>query len=224
MSIVLSRSPKGTLLAEMTTGKTSDARTGAALHDTLMRIMLVDDDPARTEQVEQALTAAGYHVCVRLDTQADLMREVQRHSPDVILIDVDAPGRDTLESLNRISSDCPRPVVMFAGDGDGDTIRRAVRAGVSAYVVDGMSPQRLKPILDVAIARFHEHQALKQELEEARTRLADRRDVERAKGLLMQRRSLTEPQAYELLRKMAMDRSLKIGDAARALIAAADLL
>lgn len=189
-----------------------------------MRIMLVDDDPTRTLQVEQALRSAGYDVSVRLDTHADLIAEVQRHQPDVILIDVDAPGRDTLESLNRISSDCPRPVVMFAGDGDADTIRRAVRAGVSAYVVDGLSTQRLKPVLEVAIARFHEHQALKRELEEAKGRLADRRDVDRAKGLLMQRRQLTEPQAYEMLRKMAMDRSLKIGDAARALIAAADLL
>ncbi|MBL6750353.1 MAG: ANTAR domain-containing protein [Nevskia sp.] len=189
-----------------------------------MRIMLVDDDPARMQQVEQALGAAGYSVCVRLDTQAELLPAVRQHSPDVILIDVDAPGRDTLESLNRISSDCPRPVVMFAGDAGGDTIRRAVRAGVSAYVVDGLSPQRLKPILEVAIARFHEHQALKRELDEARGRLADRRDVDRAKGLLMQRRSLNEPQAYELLRKMAMDRGLKIGEAARALIAAAELL
>jgi response regulator NasT len=189
-----------------------------------MRIMLVDDDPVRLQQVEQALACAGYQVSVRLDTQADLIGEVRRHQPDVILIDVDAPGRDTLESLNRISSDDPRPVVMFAGDGDVETIRRAVRAGVSAYIVDGLSAQRLKPILEVAIARFHEHQALKRELEETKGRLADRRDVDRAKGLLMQRRQLTEPQAYEMLRKMAMDRSLKLGDAARALIAAAELL
>jgi response regulator NasT len=189
-----------------------------------MRIMLVDDDPSRRQQVEQALQEAGYEVGVRLDTQADLIAEVQRHQPDVILIDVDAPGRDTLESLNRISSDSPRPIVMFAGDGDAETIRRAVRAGVSAYVVDGLATQRLKPVLEVAIARFHEYQALRRELEETRGRLADRRDVDRAKGLLMQRRQLSEPQAYEMLRKMAMDRSLRIGDAARALIAAADLL
>jgi response regulator NasT len=192
--------------------------------DTSMRIMLVDDDPTRSEIVETALLGAGYRIAVRLGTSADLIAAVQRYSPDVILIDVDAPGRDTLESLNRISSDCPRPIVMFADDSDGDTIRRAVRAGVSAYVVDGLSPQRLKPIVEVAIARFHEHQALRRELDEAKTRLADRRDVERAKGLLMERRKLSETQAYEMLRKMAMDRSLKIGDAARALIAAADLL
>lgn len=189
-----------------------------------LRIMLVDDDHLRLQQVEVALSAAGHQVIVRLDTRADLLDAVRRHAPDVILIDVDAPGRDTLESLNRISSDCPRPIVMFSGDGDGDTIRRAVRAGVSAYVVDGLSAARLKPILDVAIARFHEHQALRRELDDAKARLADRRDVERAKGLLMQRRQLNETQAYEMLRKMAMDRSLRIGEAARALIAAAELL
>lgn len=189
-----------------------------------MRIMLVDDDRVRLQQVEQALAAAGDEVIVRLDSRADLLQAVQRYSPDVILIDIDAPGRDTLESLNSISLDCPRPIVMFTDDGDTDTIRRAVRAGVSAYVVAGLNAERLKPIVDVAIARFHEHQSLKRELDEAKTRLADRRDVERAKGLLMQRRKLNETDAYELLRKMAMDRNLKIGEAARALIAAAELL
>lgn len=189
-----------------------------------MRIMLVDDDPLRLAQVEQALCAAGHQVVLRLDTRADLLAEVRRHAPDVILIDVDAPARDTLESLNRISSDCPRPIVMFAGDGDGETIRRAVRAGVSAYVVDGLSAARLKPILDVAIARFHEHQALRRELDDTRTRLADRRDVDKAKALLMQRRSLSEDKAYEQLRRMAMDRGLKIGEAARVLLAAAELI
>ena len=190
----------------------------------LLRIMLVDDDTLRRHQVEQGLVAAGHSVIVRLETSADLLTAVRRHAPDMILIDVDAPSRDTLESLGRINSDCPRPIVMFAGEGDGDTIRRAVRAGVSAYVVDGLAVQRLRPILDVAIARFHEYQALRRELDEARTRLADRRDVERAKGLLMERRKLNETQAHELLRRMAMDRGLKLGEAARALIAAADLL
>lgn len=140
-----------------------------------MRIMLVDDDPLRLAQVEQALCVAGHQVVLRLDTRADLLAEVRRHAPEVILIDVDAPARDTLESLNRISGDCPRPIVMFAGDGDGETIRRAVRAGVSAYVVDGLGAARLKPILDAAVARFHQHQALRRERTDARTRLADRR-------------------------------------------------
>lgn len=188
-----------------------------------MRIMLVDDDPLRLGQVEQALCAAGHQVVVRLGTRADLLSEVRRHAPDVILIDVDAPSRDTLESLNRISSDCPRPIVMFAGDDDSDAIRRAVRAGVSAYVVDGLSAQRLKPILDVAIARFQEHHALKRELDDAKTRLADRRDIEKAKGLLMRRRGFDEDKAYEQLRRLAMDRGLKLGEAARNLIAAAEL-
>lgn len=186
--------------------------------------MLVDDDTLRLQQVESELKSVGHDVVVRLDTAADLPAEVRRHAPDVILIDVDAPARDTLESLARISSESPRPIVMFAGASDCDTIRRAVRAGVSAYVVDGLSAARLKPILDVAIARFHEHQALRRELEDTRTRLADRRDIEKAKGLLIQRRGMAEDQAYEQLRRMAMDRRLKLGEAARSVITAAALL
>ncbi len=189
-----------------------------------LRIMLVDDDALRLQQVELALVAAGYTVVVRLATADDLLSAVRRCSPDVILIDVDAPSRDTLESLNRIHAACPRPIVMFADEGDQETIRRAVRAGVSAYIVDGLAAQRLKPILDVAIARFHEYQAMRRELDDARTRLADRRDIERAKGLLMQRRQLNENEAHEMLRRMSMDRALKLGDAARALISAAEML
>jgi len=186
--------------------------------------MLVDDNTLRRGQVEQALGVHGHEIAVRLDTSANLHDAVKRYTPDLILIDVDAPSRDTLESLSRITSDYPRPIVMFADEGDGDTIRRAVRAGVSAYVVDGLAVQRLRPIIEVAIARFHEYQALRRELDETRTRLADRKDVDRAKGLLMERRKLNETQAYELLRRMAMDRGMKLGDASRALIAAADLL
>lgn len=189
-----------------------------------MRVMLVDDDPDRLALLDQALKAAGHEVVARLDAQADLSDAVGRSLPDVILIDVDAPSRDTLESLALIHRDNPRPIVLFAAQSDSDTIHRAMRAGVSSYVVDGMSPERLKPVIEVAIARFEEFQALRRELEEAKTKLADRKDVDRAKGLLMQRRGLDENAAYEMLRKMAMSRNLKIGDAARAVVAASELL
>lgn len=189
-----------------------------------MRVMLVDDDIQRLEMLEQALCAAGHSVVARIDAGADLLAAARQSRPDIVLIDVDAPGRDTLESLAQINRDDPMPVVLFAAKSDAASIRRAMRAGVCAYVVDGLSPGRLQPVMEVAIARFAEHQALKRELDEAKGRLADRRDIDRAKGLLMQRRGLTEEQAYEQLRKTAMNRNLKIGDAARAVIAAADLL
>lgn len=189
-----------------------------------MRVMLVDDDPARIAALEMPLRALGHEVVATVVTTADLQAAVRRYQPDVILIDVDAPSRDTLESLDQVSRDQPRPIVLFASQSDPETIRRAVRAGVSSYVVDGLNPARLKPILEVAIARFQEFQALHRELEETRIKLADRKDIERAKGLLMKRRGLDENAAHEMLRSMAMDRNLKLGDAARALIAAADLL
>lgn len=186
--------------------------------------MLVDDDRDRLALLRGALVSSGHEVIAEVSTGSDLSSAVSRHQPDVVLIDVDAPSRDTLESLGRISRDRPRPIVLFANKSDIETTRRAIRAGVSAYVVDGLSASRLKSVIEVAIARFDEHQALKRELEETKIRLADRRDIDRAKGVLMQRRNLSENDAYELLRRMAMDRNLKLGDAARALLAAADLI
>lgn len=189
-----------------------------------MRVMLVDDQPERLQMLETALEKEGHEVVARLDTQAELAAAVARSAPDVILIDVDAPSRDTLESLALIHRDQPRPIVLFTARSDSDTIQRAMRAGVSSYVVDGLSAERLQPVMEVAIARFEQFQSLKRELDETKLKLADRKDVERAKGLLMQRRGLDESGAHEMLRKMAMSRSLKLGDAARALIAAAELI
>jgi response regulator NasT len=189
-----------------------------------MRVMLVDDHPERLALLDEALTAAGHTVAARLSTRDHLVAAVQRHRPDIVLIDVDAPSRDTLESLGEVKRDRPCPVVMFAAQSDPELIRRAIQAGVSAYVVDGLSASRIQPVIDVAIARFAEFQALQQELEDTKLKLADRRDVEKAKGILMQRRGLDEPAAYALLRRLAMDRNLRLGDAARALISAAELL
>lgn len=188
------------------------------------RVMLIDLNPGRAALLEQALRDNGCDVVARVSSHEDLLLKLDQVRPDVIIIDMESPDRDTLESLRSISRDQPRPIVMFAEKSDSDTIREAVGAGVSAYVVDGMSPSRLRPILDVAIARFREYQALRQELEETKTKLADRKDVDKAKGILMQRKGMGEDEAYAALRKMAMDRNIKIGDAARTLIAAAELL
>jgi response regulator NasT len=191
---------------------------------TKLRVMLVDDNAERLTMLEQALVVEGHSVVARLDTRADLSAAVAQHQPDVIFIDVDAPGRDTLESLGQLHREQPRPIVLFAARSDAETTRRAVHAGVSAYVVDGLHPARLSGLLELAIARFEMHESLRRELDQARTRLADRRDIEKAKGLLMKRRRLDEAAAYELLRRMAMDRKQRIGDVARVLLTAADVL
>jgi response regulator NasT len=189
-----------------------------------LRVMLVDDDADRLDLMQQAMDASGHRVVARLASSDDMSLAIDRHRPDVILIEVDAPSRDTLESLGQVTRERPRPIVLFASQTDPDTTRRAIRAGVSAYVVDGMSPARLKSVIEVAIARFDEHQALRREIENNKVRLADRRDVESAKAMLMQRRKLSESDAYELLRTIAMSRKLKIGDAARALLTVTELL
>ncbi|MDO9453322.1 MAG: ANTAR domain-containing protein [Stagnimonas sp.] len=189
-----------------------------------MRVMLVDDDAHRSEILAGALKSTGHHVVAHCRTVDDLLAATRAAKPDIVLIDVDSPGRDMLESLAQINLNDPMPVALFAAKSDVESIRRAMRAGVCAYVVDGLTPTRLQPVMEVAIARFAEYQALKRELDDTKSRLSDRKDIDRAKGLLMARRNLTEEQAYEQLRKAAMNRNLKIGDAARAVIAAADLL
>lgn len=135
-----------------------------------------------------------------------------------------SPDRDTLESLRSVNRENPKPIVFFAGQSDYATTRAAINAGVSAYIVDDLPGKRLKSVLEVAIARFQEHQSLREELEDYKARLQDRKDVDKAKGILMQHRNLSEDEAYQLLRKMAMDRNMKIGEAARNFVAAMSLL
>jgi len=159
-----------------------------------------------------------------LSSAAGLAEQVARLEPDVIIIDIESPDRDTLEHMASLHRDNPRPVVMFAEQNDSGAIERAVRAGVSAYVVDGLNPSRVKTIVDVAVARFREYQALRRELEETRTQLADRKQIDRAKGLLMKHRSLDEKQAYNAMRKMAMDRGQRLAEVAGNIIAVFDLL
>lgn len=202
--------------------RNQDKATEATKPD--VRIILVDDDRDRMGLLEEALSSAGHEVVGRLLDTDDILGAVETLQPDIVLLDVDSPSRDTLESLGHISRDRPRPIVLFAQKSDSETIRRAMRAGVSAYVVDGMNPNRLQPVIEVAIARFQEFQGMRRELENTKLKLADRKDVEKAKGLLMKRKGVDENVAYELLRKMAMDRNIRLGDVARSLIAAAELL
>lgn len=189
-----------------------------------LRIMLVDSNPERFTTLDEALTAAGHQVVARIPAGSDLAAEVASISPDVIIVDIESPDRDTLEHMRTISRERPRPVVMFTNDDNAETIRAAVRAGVSAYVVDGLQASRVMPVLEVAIARFEEFQSMREELEQTRTTLAERKLIERAKGILMRQSQLDEDTAYKAMRKMAMARNLKLADLAKSLIAASELL
>lgn len=191
---------------------------------TRFRVMLVDDDPERLQMLEQALAGEQHVIVARMDSGSDLAEAVHLHKPEIIFIDVDAPGRATLESLAQINRLQPLPVVLCAARSDSETTRRVVGAGVSAYVVNGLQADRVAALLEVAVARFEVQQNLRLELDAARTRLADQRDIEKAKGLLMKRKNLDEAAAFAMLRRMAMDRQQKIGEFARSLLSAADLL
>ena len=189
-----------------------------------LRVVLVDDEPVRAKLVKEALEALGFTVVAVFGTGADLPRRIEELVPDVIIVDIDSPDRDILEDMRRVTQVHRRPVVMFAQDGTTDVIRAAVEAGVSAYVVDGLRPERVKPVVDVAIARFAQFQQLRSELDKAKTTLAERKLVEKAKGILMKRRACDEDEAYRLMRKMAMDQKLRLVDIANKVIEAADLL
>jgi response regulator NasT len=189
-----------------------------------LRVLLVDENPQRAALVKSALVAAGYTVTAHLESISGLQAQVREAAPDVIVIDRDSPDRDTLEHVCLVTRDDPRPVVLFTDDGDRSMIRDAVRAGVSAYVVGGLSAERLRPVLDVAIARFEEHQALRGELDQARATLAERKLIDRAKGLVMQQRQCSEEHAYTALRKLAMDRNRRLVDVAQDVIEMAKLL
>jgi response regulator NasT len=170
------------------------------------------------------LQAQAVDVVAVLGSGIGLLDQIERLAPDLLIVDIDNPDRDVLEGLRRVGQEQNRPVVMFAQDGRAETIKAAVEAGLAAYVVDGLTPARVKPIVDVAIARFAQFQGLRDALSKAETSLAERKVVEKAKGLLMQRRGCNEDEAFKAMRKMAMDQKLRLIDIAKKIIAAAELL
>lgn len=188
------------------------------------RVMLVDDTPTRSAILEQALLDQGLIVVCRLESAQGLIKNVEIHQPDIIIMDLESPDRDTLENMTVLNQHNPKPVIMFSEEGDSQIIFQAIQAGVSAYIVDGLNPHRVKPILDVAIARFREYQALRKELKQTRDQLADRKIIDKAKGLLMKTKGLDEEQAYHAMRKMAMDQSKPLVDIAQNILSVMELL
>ena len=190
----------------------------------MLRILIIDESRARAAELCAGLVTAGHQVAAVLPSILDLTVQIESIRPDVILIETDSPSRDTLEHLSVMSRDMPRPVVMLTSEGDSDVMRAAFKAGVSAYIVDNLDLARLKPIIDVAIARFEEHQELRLELAAATKKLSESKIVEKAKGILMKTRGLDEEAAYAALRKLAMARAQPLGKAAEDVVAMAKLL
>ena len=190
----------------------------------MLRIMLVDDTPARSFYLRLVLERLGYEVVAEISEPGALHDEVLRLSPDAVIVDTESPSRDTLENLCLVTESCPRPIVMFAQDPARESIREAVRVGVSAYVVDGLSPERISPIIETAVARFEAFQNVKEELAKTKAKLGERKLIDRAKGILMKEKQVTEEEAYRLLRKLAMDKNLSLGAIAEQVITIAKLL
>ena len=178
----------------------------------------------RSATLRIGLLQAGYDIIASLPGDMFLIDRIRQLEPDMIIIDAESDARDVLEHLVIMSQQAPRPIVLFTDDEDPGHMRSALEAGVSAYVVAGLQSERIKPVLEVAMARFQVDQQVRNELAETRTRLAERKYIEKAKGFLMQRFSFSEEEAYQRLRKQAMEKNLRNGDLAKRILDAADLI
>jgi response regulator NasT len=192
--------------------------------DAELRVLIVDQNLARATILEEGLRDAGYRDLIVVRDMQNLMRRILDEEPDVILIDLENPNRDVLEQMFQVSRVVQKPVAMFVDSADRGTIEAAIDAGVSAYVVDGLRKERVRAIVEMSVSRFRAFEKLRSELDETRRQLADRKLIERAKGILMQQRGFTEEQAYEAMRKAAMDSNQRLADVAQSVITAAGLL
>lgn len=188
------------------------------------RILVVEPDNERLHDIVNALTEAGWDNVRALEQTSAIARTVASYEPDIVLVDLANPDRDSLENITLASGAESRAVVMFVDQTDEELTNAALNAGVSAYVVDGLSGNRIKPVLETAIARFNVTRKMQLELTAAKQALEDRKTIDRAKGFLMRKRNLSEEDAYRLLRKTAMDQGRRVIDVAQALVTAADLL
>lgn len=180
--------------------------------------MLIDENERRAESISCALNNSRYRISHLASPGVSLLKQVDEIQPDIIVMDIESPSRDILESLQAISHFNPKPVVMFATQNDTHTINQSIESGVSAYVVGDIDPVRVKPILDAAVARFREFQKLKNELTDTKQQLASRKIIDQAKRLLMKKKNLSEDDAFRAMRKTAMDTGQKLDDVAKTLI------
>jgi len=189
-----------------------------------VRIVIVDDSGLRATVLEEGLREAGYDDIQVVPPRGGFVARIERMAPDVVLMDLGSPSRDTLEEMLAVSRALARPIAMFVDQSDDAMIGAAIDAGVSAYVVDGLRKERVKPILDLAIRRFNAFARMQTELDEARSALSERKTIDRAKAILMSSRNLPEAEAYALLRTTAMNQGRRIVEVAEALITASSLL
>ena len=189
-----------------------------------MKIVVIDQQAERARMIAAALAEAGIADVVALGEVDNLLDRLSQIDPDAVLIDLAAPSRDILEQMFELSRRIKRPVAMFVGESDSASITAAVEAGVGAYVVNGLHKDRIKPILDLAISRFNAFSRLSAELETTKAALAERKVIDRAKGILMKMKGIDEEEAYKILRRTAMNQNRTIGDIARSVVTAAEIL
>ncbi|MBP8110781.1 MAG: ANTAR domain-containing protein [Agitococcus sp.] len=190
----------------------------------MLRVLLVNDTNKQVGRLRAALIQAGCEIVEEVSSALMIPKKVAELRADVVIIDTESPSRDVLEQICVVTQDEPRPIVMVSEDTQPSAIKAAIKAGVSAYVVEDIDKHRLSAVLDIAQARFEIDQSLMQQIRQAESRLNERKVVERAKGLLMQLRSMTEPEAYHAMRKIAMDRNIRIIDVAKKLLSMNELL
>ena len=189
-----------------------------------LTILVIDENTIRASIIEEGLREAGHSRVTVVHEVNGIARVIETLQPDVIFIDLENPNRDMMEHLFQLTRTVARPIAMFVDRSDTASIEAAVDAGVSAYIVDGLKKERVKPILDMAVSRFNAFSRLQRELADAKSALEERKIVERAKGILMKMRGLSEEQAFALLRQTAMNEKRKIADIAQSVVTAAGLL
>ncbi|WP_456618971.1 ANTAR domain-containing response regulator [Bradyrhizobium sp. P5_C12] len=188
------------------------------------KIVIVDESPIRAAILQEGLREAGFTQVVHISEMQSLLARIYAVDPDIILIDLENPSRDVLEAMFQVSRAVKRPIAMFVDQSDSASIQASVEAGVSAYIVDGLKKERIKPILDLCVSRFNAFAKLQEELERTKSQLEDRKIIERAKGILMKVKGLNEDEAYVLLRSTAMREKKKIGEIAQSIITASEML
>jgi response regulator NasT len=188
------------------------------------KIVIIDESPIRAAILEEGLREAGYTEVVQVNEMQSLMARISALDPDIIVIDLENPSRDSLEQMFQVSRAVRRPIAMFVDQSDSSMIQASVDAGVSAYIVDGLKKERIKPILDLCVSRFNAFAKLQDELDRTRNALEERKVIDRAKGILMKLKGLTEEEAYVLLRSTAMREKKKIGEIAQSILTASEML
>lgn len=194
------------------------------MNDRNLNILVIDENAERAQVLEEGLREAGFTRVTRFADMINLVRRIYALDPDVILIDLENPSRDTVEQMFQVSRVVRRPIAMFVDQSDTATTQAAVDAGVSAYVVDGLRQDRVHTILDLTVSRFNAFAKLETELEAAKSALVERKVIERAKGILMRQRNVSEDEAYTLLRRTAMSEKRKVIEIAQSVVTAASLL